>query len=228
MSEPLDASRSIETPEGVALELRVAGPIVRASAWAIDLSLRLALYGAGSVVMLFGDAGLGAYLIMIFATEWFYPVVFEVFNHGRTPGKLSMGLAVLRDDGTPVGFTESILRNFLLVADFLPGLYLLGLLSMLIRPDFKRLGDLAAGTVVVHRADRVAASALPEVRPESPPLALELEEQRAVIAFAQRAPDLTEERARELAALAEPLVQGREDAVVALFGQAAWLVGRRP
>jgi uncharacterized RDD family membrane protein YckC len=226
----LDASSLVETPEGVALELRVAGPTARALAWAIDLSIRLAAILLASFVLgALGAAGSGLLLLLVFASEWLYPVLFEVYNAGRTPGKAALGLAAVRDDGTPLGWAESLLRNLLRAADFLPGTYLVGLLAMLANREFKRLGDLAAGTLVVHEdPGRRRALRMPDARPAPPALPLALEEQRAVIAFARRVPELTAERARELASLATPLVTGSDDPVNALLGHAAWLVGRRP
>ncbi len=227
MSGLLQVACAVETPEGVSLELRVAGPFVRACAWALDLSIRLAIYAAASILLVAGQAGLGLWMLVLFSGEWLYPVAFEVLNHGRTPGKASMDLAVVRDDGTPVRLPESIVRSFLQVVDFLPGLYLTGLISMLLRRDFKRLGDLAAGTIVVHRAPGTRPLPLPAVDPAPPPVPLEIEEQRAVIGFARRHAELTPERAEELARLAAPLVGDRPDAVAALLSQAAWLSGRR-
>jgi len=230
VSGRLAASVAIETPEGVALELRVAGPAVRALAWAIDSSIRTAgSLGALFVLSFLGAAGWGVFLLLTFASEWLYPVLFEVYGRGRTPGKAALGLEVLRDDGMPLGWSESLLRNLLRAADFLPGTYLLGLAVTLCHPQFKRLGDLAAGTLVVHRdPQRSRVPLLPDARPQPTALPLALDEQRAVIAFAQRVPELTDERARELAALAVPLVSGAADPLQLLLGHAAWLVGRRP
>jgi len=230
VSPRLDGSIAVETPEGVALELRVAGPTARGLAFAIDLSIRIAaLVLASAVLGALGAAGSGLMFLLVFTSEWFYPVLFEVYNSGRTPGKAALGLAAVRDDGTPLGWSESLLRNLLRAADFLPGTYLVGLLAALANPEFKRLGDLAAGTLVVHRdPGSRRAPRLPEARPAPPPLPLDLEEQRAVIAFAQRVPELTPERAGELARLAVPLVGHSDDPVRVLLGQAAWLIGRRP
>jgi uncharacterized RDD family membrane protein YckC len=230
VSARLDARLDVETPEGVALELRVAGPIARALAWGIDLSIRLAALLLASLFLgLLGAAGSGVMFLIAFASEWLYPVLFEVYNGGRTPGKLALGLAAVRDDGTPLGWSESSLRNLLRAADFLPGTYLVGFLSMLCNPEFRRLGDLAAGTLVVHAdSGRGRALRLPDARPRPPAVPLALDEQRAVIAFAQRVPELTPERASELASLARPLVEGSDEPVRALLGHAAWLIGRRP
>jgi uncharacterized RDD family membrane protein YckC len=143
----IDTYRAIETPEGVELRLRVAGPPARVLAWAIDVVIRLFGYAVVSIPLLFlGRAGIGLFFLVLFLGEWFYPVLFEVYAHGATPGKKLVGLAVVHDDGTPVGWSGALLRNLLRVADFLPVAYGFGLVTMLVHPEFKRLGDMAAGT----------------------------------------------------------------------------------
>jgi uncharacterized RDD family membrane protein YckC len=210
----IDSARSIETPEGVLLELRLAGPAVRALAWGIDMAIRFAFYmGLGTLLPLFGGAGVGLWLILMFLMEWFYPVVFEVMARGQTIGKMALGIRVLCDDGTPVGWYQSTVRNFLKFVDFLPVLYGVGLLSMLVQKDFKRLGDLAAGTLVVYAERRVprqsnTALDLAEAATEAvvlPSTPLTMEEQQALVAFAARRRELTVERAEELVDLLEPL-----------------------
>ena len=222
--------RRVETPEGVRLALRPAGPVPRALAWAIDVSIRTTAYTALGLLLLpaLGAVAGPLLVLLVFAGEWSYPVLFEVLRAGQTPGKQALGLRVVDDDGTPVGWSSSILRNLLLAADVLPGTYLAGLLSMLASRDFRRLGDLAAGTLVVHTSDVTAAgAAIPaDVVPQRPPVSLDVDEQRAVIAFAERAARLSPERADELAALATPLV-GSEPPRAQLLRIAAWLVGRR-
>ena len=130
----IDTIHAVQTPEGVDLALRVAGPVPRALAWGVDLlpaGRRIAI-GAADRARRPGRAAsrVGLYLIAPFALLWFYPVLFEVRAHGQTPGKRMLGLRVVQENGTPVGWSASVLRNFLLVADFLPLLYLAGLVSM--------------------------------------------------------------------------------------------------
>jgi len=159
---------------------------------------------------------------------WFYGVAWEVWNRGRTPGKWILGLAVVREDGTPIRPGESILRNFLRVVDFLPYFYALGLLCMLADKSFRRLGDLAAGTLVVYVRETRPARVATDAEPLAPPIALEPEERRAVIAFAERAPHLSPARADELAAIPVPLLPPGDarprDQLVRI---AAWLLGAR-
>ena len=225
----LDTYREIETPEGVELHLRAAGTVSRALAFSIDFSVRVLIYILLSIVLAFaGRMGKGIFLIAFFLLEWFYPVLFEMYWNGETPGKRMFGLRVLNDNGTPVGWGASLVRNLLRAVDFLPLLYCFGLVSMLISRDFKRLGDLAAGTVVVYheRATRVAP--IPDLPAIAPPLGLSVVEQRALITFAERSQRLTEVRAEELADLLAPVtgMQGRAGAQ-RLYQMANWLVGKR-
>ena len=117
----LDTALSFETPEGGEIELHPAGFFARGVALLIDELLRQAIIIMAAIVMaLLGELGLGIYLLIWFVVYWFYSVVFEVFFGGATPGKRSMALTVVHDDGTPVRLPASLIRNLLLVADFLP------------------------------------------------------------------------------------------------------------
>jgi uncharacterized RDD family membrane protein YckC len=225
----IDTYRAIETPEGVELRLRVAGPPARAAAWGIDMVLRTFVVAVLAVPLAaLGRAGVGILLLVLFVGEWFYPVLFEVWAGGATPGKKLVGLTVVHDDGTPVGWSASLIRNLLRVADFLPAAYGFGIATMLVHPEFKRLGDLAAGTVVVYEERSEWALRTVDALPEPPPVPLDPDEQRAVIAFAERMPLWGRARAAELASLAAPLVGVRgRPAVDRLAGIASWLVGRR-
>jgi uncharacterized RDD family membrane protein YckC len=228
----LDTYRPVETPEGVEIGLRVAGPVPRLYAALLDLGLRTILY----VLLLIpvgrlGRTGVGLFLVSLFLVEWFYHVVFEVKRNGATPGKRQMGLVVLHRDGTPVGWTASVIRNLVRFADFLPSAYGFGLATMLVDRDFRRLGDLAAGTVVVHREPVALGARVPAAPPLRPPVPLSLDEQRAVIEFAERLGTWPAARSAELAALLGPLHSAaREEGgegVQRLVGMANWLLGRR-
>ncbi|MDG1483107.1 MAG: RDD family protein [Myxococcota bacterium] len=220
----LDTTRTVETPEGVSLSLRVAGPTVRAVAWMLDQLIRAMMYGVfGFTISLMGQAGSGPLMVVIFLMEWFYPVLFEVTRRGQTPGKQVMGLAVVHDDGRPVGLEASVIRNLLRFADFLPLAYFFGIAAMVSSRDFKRLGDLAAQTVVVYIDRPDSPKPLTDAPPCPAPVALTLQEQRAVIDFAVRGPEWTNARAEELAALVHPTFTDTE----ALNATARWLLGRR-
>ena len=225
----LDTYRPLETPEGVELGLRVAGPVIRAQAWFIDLVLRGGIYLAFAVPLaMLEEFGVGLILILVFLCEWIYPVLFEVLQNGATPGKRVFGLKAVHDDGTPVGWSASFLRNLLRAADMLPIAYLFGLVTMLIRADFKRLGDLVAGTLVIYSEDEMDHTSIPSDTPVATPIALTLEEQQSLISFAERSPQWTPERAEELAQILDPLTGTTGSGSVArLRGMAQWLVGRR-
>jgi len=226
----LDAIREVHTPEGVALRLLAAGPFPRALAWVIDAGVRFALIWAGAMALsMLGELGDGMFLIVLFVLTWFYPVIFEVMWNGQTPGKRALGIRVVATNGAPTGWMAAFARNLLRVVDMLPVGYATGLVTGLIDPWGRRLGDLVAGTLVVHVARApgpLKTAAVPAHRPALPLLP---EEQLAVIAFAERAGTLTAERQRELAELALPVTkQPGQAGVHALLGIANWLVGAVP
>ena len=227
----LDTTRRVATPEGIELTLHLAGPVPRALAWGIDFVLRLGVVLVVAMLApLLGRAGLGIVLLTAFFVEWLLPAWFEAAWQGQTPGKRALGLAVLNDDGTPVRWPAALTRNLLRAVDFLPLFYGVGVAAMLANRDFKRLGDLAAGTVVVYQPKKESAhGALPSLPPPLvPPFPLDLEEQRALLELAERAGTLTRERLEELAALPAPLVGGLagEQATVRLLGMASYIAGR--
>ncbi len=229
---PLDTLVRVEAPEGIFLELSPAGLSARLLAFLIDLFLRMALVMVASMALTWaGGMGFGLFLILLFLVEWFYPVVFELGLRGATPGKRALGLKVVMDSGLPVTPAASLVRNLLRTADFLPFLYAGGVLSMLVRPDFKRLGDLAAGTWVIY--DRPAhvprTSALPSAVPLAPARPLTSAQQAVLVALAARAPRLTPERVEELAQLARGGlgVSPGQSATPSLYAVAQWLYGRR-
>jgi uncharacterized RDD family membrane protein YckC len=203
----LDTTRPVETPEGIELALRVAGPVVRALAWAIDFGIRIIFYIVLSFFLnTLGDLGIGLLLVSIFVLEWFYPVLFEVYRQGATPGKNAMKIKVLHESGTPVNWSASMIRNLLRVVDFLPFLYGFGLVAMLFNEDFKRIGDLAAGTVVVYQEEIPSLKKANSWGDELPlPMPVALTEQQAIVNFADRAQHLSPERAIELANIVTPL-----------------------
>jgi uncharacterized RDD family membrane protein YckC len=228
----LDTVVTAETPEGILLELRPAGLTARFYAFALDWVIRLAIfYAASFVAVLMGGIGLAFWIVLFFVLEWFYPVVFELGQWGATPGKRTFGLKVVMDNGLPVTPAASLTRNLLRAADFLPLAYGFAVVSMLVRRDHKRLGDLAAATLVVHAPRPAPKVSLPNVEPVPPAAALAPADQAALIALAARAPTLTVERLDELAALAARVSgdAGRSGPEVTrrVLGVAEWLMGRR-
>lgn len=223
----LDTARTIETPEGVELRLHVAGPVARGLAWSIDAAIRGVLYLVlGTALSAFQKFGMGMFLVLLFVMEWWYPVLFEVLGHGMTPGKRALGLRVLHDNGTPVAWAASLIRNLLRAVDFLPMFYGFGVSAMLMSDDFKRLGDMAAGTRVVYVDDPAVPAMLPGVPPLLPPQ-LKSGERRAVLDFAERRKTLSAERREELANVLGEVVGARDAAAVRMLdGYAAWLLGK--
>lgn len=227
----LDTLYSVETPENIDLHADVAGPVVRVLAYSIDVAARIAVVGALWLGTLpFGHAGMGVWLLLSFGLEWFYPVLFEVYRSGQTPGKKALGLAVVHDDLTPVQWGPSLVRNLLRVVDFLPFSYFGGLVCMSSNRRFQRFGDLAAGTIVVHRALPAELPSMPDARPQAPPFALAPEDQIALINFTQRSGQLSTARQRELADILAPTCSPErrgDDAVQFWRGVGSWLLGSR-
>ncbi len=231
-TQALDTVVAAETPEGILLELRPAGLAVRFYAFLVDWLIRLAAFYAFSIASaVTGGLGVAFWLILLFVLEWFYPVYFELARSGATPGKRAFGLKVVMDNGLPVTPAASLTRNLLRVADFLPFIYGFAIVSMLLRRDCKRLGDIAAATLVVHQPRPAPRIALDTVVPVAPVRPLTPTDQAAVIALAARAPTLTGERLDELAALAASVSgdAGRSGPEVTrrVLGVAQWLLGRR-
>ncbi|MCU1590595.1 MAG: domain containing protein [Frankiales bacterium] len=150
------------TGEAVALELRPAAVPSRLLAAALDALLQLVLLVAVLVLVAavspsISSAAAGALMIvLLLLVSAGYPVAFESLLRGRTPGKMALGLRVVRDDGGPIGFRQAFVRG--LAGTFIerPGvtLYAGGIITMLLNGQGKRIGDLLAGTVVLQ--ERVA------------------------------------------------------------------------
>ena len=193
---------SIDTPEGVSLELTLAGVGSRFLAAIVDTIIQAAtlllivlfvsLAGSSGVV-----AGLG--IVLSFLVFLGYDILFETKASGRTPGKRVTGLRVVRRGGGPVGFRISAVRNLLRVVDLLPGTYLVGIISILATKQNQRLGDLAAGTLVLREVKATVPTA--PVKVDDPELVDEVgtwdvsgvtaEELATVRRFLERRPGLT-------------------------------------
>jgi uncharacterized RDD family membrane protein YckC len=153
---------TIETPEQTALEFPLAGIGSRFLALAADMLLQAAVVWI--VIMIFAVsaislslfskvAGIWTFAIMIFilfSVQFGYFALFEALWNGQTPGKRWTHLRVIKDSGRPISAYDAILRNLLRIVDSLPTMYATGLITMLISRENKRVGDYAAGTVVIH------------------------------------------------------------------------------
>lgn len=221
---PLDTTHIIATPEGVELRLPVAGLASRSLAWLIDATIKIfIIFVAAIILQIFGGFGTGLQLISMFLLLWFYNILFEVLNHGATPGKRAVGVRVMNANGTPVGWTGSLIRNLIRFVDTLPGCYAFGLVSVLSTRNFQRLGDLAAGTIVVYQPKKAATSRAGKVEPLAVTIPLTLDEQQAIVSFGDRAATLSRDRAEELAALMDPVFADVD--ATRLQGYSNWLIG---
>lgn len=163
---------TIETPEQTLLEFPLAGIGSRFLAIALDTLLQMAaMWVVGIVLVLlaiplsrfFTGAGIWAFaiiILLIFSIQFGYFALFEALWNGQTPGKRWTHLRVIKDSGRPISVYDAILRNLLRIVDALPTLYATGLITMLISRENKRVGDYAAGTVVVHEKPLQAVSSI--------------------------------------------------------------------
>ena len=161
MSIP-EETLDIQTPENVAFGYQVAGIGSRFLATLLDTFLIVTLQVVVLLVFILVLSGfdlwgktVAAWVyamlgIVGFFFFWGYYIFFEMLWNGQSPGKRWVGLRVIRTDGTPITLSESFIRNLTRFVDFLPAGYGIGILSMFLDKQSRRLGDLAAGTLVVH------------------------------------------------------------------------------
>lgn len=236
MNSAVDTLVTAETPEGISISIRPAGFAVRACAFLIDALIRLAILSACAFLFSLGRrVGVGLYLISAFVINWLYPVLFEMSPAAATPGKRALGLYVLMANGLPITPAGCLIRNLLRAVDMLPLLYAFAIVSILLRRDSRRLGDLAAGTLVAYRHEIERAGGLANGVPIPPPLPLTMRQQLALTAFAWRVERLTPARAEEIASHAAALARSRPERALSdtpmtdrLIGIARWLHGDRP
>ena len=163
--------REISTPEGVQLALPLAHLGSRFVAISIDLVIGGVALIVAVLAALAAAGGLAASIVAATGILVFYigyQVVFEVFGGGRTLGKRAVGLRVVTDGGTTVGLRASLIRNVLLLIEGLTLFYVPASISVLVSRNNQRLGDLAAGTLVVRdaKAAKVAPPPLRAIEPE--------------------------------------------------------------
>jgi uncharacterized RDD family membrane protein YckC len=208
---PLDTTLRVVSPENIAFDFRLAGPAWRVVAFTIDflviVVVGIALFVPFAVAGVVGQAFFGVFLVALFFLWWGYGAALETFNNGQTLGKLALGLRTVSQTGLSINVGQAILRNLVRAADLSPPFFP-GLVAMAFTPRLQRLGDLAAGTVVVHdrrwrpappRPDEglnFAAELVPPGFRPDPVLA------EALAEYVARRPMLSAARRDELAALA--------------------------
>ena len=243
---------TVETPEQIGIDFELAGLGSRLLAALIDLLCMLLFLIAAIVIALSGMSGRSdnlkkiaenastqepwirgldaaatiVLLLSVFVVIWGYYIICEMVTGGASPGKRALGLRVIRDNGLPIGFTQSMLRNLVRIVDFLPWGYGVGLVAVFASRRSQRLGDMAAGTLVVKLAAAGSAplQAMPPVLPAPPGASLLLPVERdLILRFIARSGSLLPDARRALAnQIAAPLGQrlGRPDSL----DDEAWLI----
>jgi uncharacterized RDD family membrane protein YckC len=235
--EKLDTLQAVELAEGIEIRLRMAGPVLRGVAYLIDFAIRAAVLLAGGIAVSFAGIAVGmkvasgVLLLSWFALDWLYPVIFEAGKRGATPGKRMMGLRVVQATGSPITLGQAVVRNFLRFIDGMPFFtYCFGLTSCMATKRFQRLGDLAAGTVVIYeRIPRLPVSSMPPPMVAVPlPVGLTADEMRALALFRERAGLWSAGRRAEIADEATVLSGATgEKGVNRLLAMAHWLLEKR-
>lgn len=179
---------TIKTPENIDFTYELAGVGSRFLAIVVDSLIKsgaimlvigtLTIIGNSIHLNIFGGAvsylksSLTISILFFGALAGFimigYYVFFEALWNGQTPGKRILGLRVIKENGASISIIESVIRNFLRVADFMPSFYILGAITILANAGCKRLGDFAAGTLVVKIASEFVPVLIPEMEVETP------------------------------------------------------------
>ncbi|HEY5257761.1 MAG TPA: RDD family protein [Candidatus Baltobacteraceae bacterium] len=234
----MDRDVDIRTPESVAFRYELAGLGSRFLAVFVDLLIQVAVillifwgltylasHASPAVVRQehqdswAQSIGIAIVVAIVFTIFYGYFILFEIFWNGQTPGKKLLGIRVVRDGGYPVDFGASFLRNVIRIGEQLLLFYALSAVSTLLSPENKRVGDYAAGTIVVRESRFVPIKnflrALPQ--PASVTAASLLgDEERALIAnFLERRDQLSGDRRRDLALRIAARVRPRVPAALA-------------
>ena len=186
MSDSTDSLReeyTIDTPENVTFGYEIAGIGNRFIAALVDtfllglalvllnfiLGVVLTLVAGTNALLLDADVGdigwaaglvLALYTLLNFGLIWGYYILFEWLWNGQTPGKRMANVRVVRLDGNPAGFFEIAVRNLVRIVDFLPGAYAIGVITMFFNAQARRLGDFAAGTLVIKERTALSLESL--------------------------------------------------------------------
>jgi uncharacterized RDD family membrane protein YckC len=213
---PERADYEILTPERVSVRYDLAGIGSRGVAVALDsglqvlLSVALVLLVAGLLVLTNsslsaddgfspGSVAVGLLVVGLFGIIFGYYILFELLWNGQTPGKRVMGLRTIRENGYPLRAGDAVVRNLVRLVDSLPTLYMVGLVTMLLNSRSKRLGDFAAGTIVVRERRAGGPPELAIAAGPEPPARLAAADATLVRDFLLRRSGLAPRRRAELA-----------------------------
>jgi uncharacterized RDD family membrane protein YckC len=227
----VDRTLEVRTPESIAFSYELAGLGSRFLALVVDQAIQIVTLIAmfGGIILAASRAAnqpvatamsskvaesiaIALIVVIVFVVLFGYFIVFEAVWNGQTPGKKLLGLRVVRDGGYPIDFGASLIRNLIRIGEQLIGYYVFAAISALISPENKRLGDLAAGTIVVRDA-RLAAprdAGQPRDEPVYASTAYLSGEERSLIKrFLERRDTLSADRRGELAAELAARVRNR-------------------
>lgn len=155
----------VRTPEQVFFRYELAGPVERLCAWLLDTVVLIGLMiGVASALAPAGGFGAPLLYVCFFLIQWGYFLFFEWRWNGSTPGKRVLGIRVIQTAGVHCTLERVVLRNFLRVVDGLPLFYALGGSIALLTRNGQRIGDLAAGTLVVRVPQAPPPQAVAEIR----------------------------------------------------------------
>jgi uncharacterized RDD family membrane protein YckC len=229
----MDRTLDVRTPESIAFSYELAGLGSRFLAVAVDLLIQIALlallitglvlmtarlphtthHAIGPAYQFALNVVWGALIFIIFMIFFGYFIAFEALWNGQTPGKKLLGIRVVRDGGYPIDFSASLVRNLVRVGEWIIGGYAISAISALLSSENKRVGDFAAGTIVVRDARMQSRDALLREVTEEPTYAvtayLSGEERAIVRRFLDRRDSLTPQRRADLAAQLAQRVRSR-------------------
>ena len=226
----IDTREDLETPEGAIMHVRPAGIAIRAGAFLVDAMIKLCINTAVwflAGIVLSGRIGQMISLLTVFLVMWFYGVLFEIFNDGRTPGKAMVNLKTVNADGTPIRLPASLIRNIFKVVEGLPLLGIPAVASMALTKNFKRIGDVVANTIVVYDDKPPVVRNTEAVAAKPLPVSLTADEQVILLEYQSRAGSFSRPRAMELAEILNELHgESGEPAVEATLGYAQGIRGQ--
>lgn len=196
----VDRTLSVQTPESIAFSYELAGLGSRFLAVTIDLVIQIAILAVifwGLMLLAIQKApfrhvtpasekwadsvAMALIIAIVFLVFFGYFILFETFWNGRTPGKKLMGLRVVRDGGYPIDFTSAAIRNLIRVGEATLGFYAISALASIASPENKRLGDMAAGTIVVRDSPVASLNTLLSKSQEAPRTSMLTEKEHAIV-----------------------------------------------